>query len=245
MLEDNRDHTQESQPAVDFESNPLTRPEYISAVVHLYRGELHRANAWRIRLDNTTNWAVLTTAGLLTFSFRDGTNSHWVLLVGLALITVFLAFEARRFRLADVWRARVRMIEENFYAPLLRRDLDSPEALWGNLVADDLFHPHFKISRLVAVRVRLQRNYWPIYLVLLAAWTLHVVSFPTPASSWEEIKQHLSGGLIPWWAPLAFIGSFLLAGGWVVFMTPEVPKTEMEHWSNPEANAGEEPILDV
>ena len=58
--------------AVDLESDPLTRPEYISAIVHLYRGELHRANAWRMRLDNTTNWAVLTTAGLLTFSFGDG-----------------------------------------------------------------------------------------------------------------------------------------------------------------------------
>ena len=57
---------------IDYESTPLSRGEYITAVVHLYRGELHRANAWRLRLDNTTNWAVLTTAGLLTFSFGEG-----------------------------------------------------------------------------------------------------------------------------------------------------------------------------
>ncbi len=85
----------------DLESTPLTRQEYISAVVHLYRGELHRSTSWRIRLDSTTNWAVLTTAGLLTFSFREGGHSHWVLLTGVALITVFLAFEARRFRMAE------------------------------------------------------------------------------------------------------------------------------------------------
>ena len=49
---------------VDYESTPLTRSEYIAAIVHLYRGELYRANSWRIRLDNTTNWAILTAAGL-------------------------------------------------------------------------------------------------------------------------------------------------------------------------------------
>ncbi len=87
-----------SQDQVDYESTPLTRAEYISAIVHLYRGELHRATSWRIRLDNTTNWAVLTTAALLTFSFGEGGHSHWILLIGTCLITVFLAFEARRLR---------------------------------------------------------------------------------------------------------------------------------------------------
>ena len=56
--------------AHEYESTPLSRQEYISAIVHLYRGEMSRATAWRIRLDTTTNWAVLTTAGLLAFAFR-------------------------------------------------------------------------------------------------------------------------------------------------------------------------------
>ncbi|CAN5330834.1 hypothetical protein BH18GEM1_BH18GEM1_19450 [soil metagenome] len=45
-----------SQP-VSFEDYPLTRIEYITAMVHFYRGELARADAWRARLDPTTNWA--------------------------------------------------------------------------------------------------------------------------------------------------------------------------------------------
>jgi uncharacterized membrane protein len=65
----------------DYESTPITRAEYIAAVVHMYRGELYRANAWRMRLDTTTNWAILTTAGLLTFSFGPGTHTHWVMLL--------------------------------------------------------------------------------------------------------------------------------------------------------------------
>ena len=60
----------------DYESTPLSRQEYISAIVHLYRGELYRATSWRIRLDNTTNWAVLTTAGLLSLSFGATSHSH-------------------------------------------------------------------------------------------------------------------------------------------------------------------------
>jgi len=95
----------------DYESTPLSRQEYISAIVHLYRGELARATAWRIRLDTTTNWAVLTTAGLLAFAFRSGDNPHWPLLFGTALITLLLGYEARRYQLFDVWRSRVRKIE--------------------------------------------------------------------------------------------------------------------------------------
>lgn len=31
----------------------------ITALSHLYRGELYRSTVWRTRLDATTNWAVL------------------------------------------------------------------------------------------------------------------------------------------------------------------------------------------
>lgn len=194
---------------MDYESTPLSRAEYISALVHLYRGELHRANSWRIRLDNTTNWAVLTTAWLFTFSFGETSHSHWTLLIGMALISVFLIFEARRLRFADVWRARVRKIEENFYGPILRRDPVSPQAEWGALVAEDLFHPRFKISRLGAIRARLTRNYWAMYLVLLFAWVVKVFVHPHPAPDWANVRDRLAMGVLPWWLPLAYVVLFV------------------------------------
>jgi uncharacterized membrane protein len=52
-----------------FEDYPLTRIEYITALTHFYRGERGRADAWRVRLDPTTNWAVVTTGGMLSFAF--------------------------------------------------------------------------------------------------------------------------------------------------------------------------------
>ena len=233
-----------SRGDADYESTPLTRQEYISAIVHLYRGELYRANSGRIRLDNTTNWAVLTVAGLLTFSFREGATSHWILLIGMALVTVFLAFEARRFRMADLWRARVRKIEENFYGPILRRDLHSPEETWGRLVADDLFRPHYKISRLAAMRVRFSRNYWPIFLVLLFAWVVHVLGVPDQAETWVDVRDHLAAGLLPWWTPLAYLGVGF-TGVIGLYMTGPLPRDEVEHWEHRGTGDQEEPLFDL
>lgn len=207
-------------PVADYESTPIARPEYIAAVVHLYRGELYRATSWRIRLDNSTNWAVFTTAGLLSFAFGEGLHSHWILLIGFALISVFWGFESRRFRFSDIWYARVRMIEENFYGPILRRDPRSPEEGWGQLVARDLFHPRFKMTRLYALRARLVQNYWAIFLVLLFAWLTKVLVHPHVAQSWLEVRARLGDGLLPWWSPLAYVGIFVLAVGSLALFGP-------------------------
>ncbi|MFT4539347.1 MAG: putative membrane protein [Planctomycetota bacterium] len=225
-LEDDRPYAGPSadEKAPNYESSAPSRSEYITAMVHLYRGEMYRATTWRIRLDNTTNWAVLTTAGMITFTFGEGTHSHWVLLVGLAMVSVFLMFEARRFRYADVWRARVRMIEENFYGPILRRDPRSPEAEWGRLFARDLFDPRFTITRLQALRARFVRNYWALFVVIIAAWVVRVATFPVEADSWEHIKANLRMGmLIPWWVPIVYLSTVLLGTACIVLFTDRIP----------------------
>jgi len=43
----------------------------ITALSHLYRGELYRSTVWRTRLDATTNWAVLTTGIALSLTFSS------------------------------------------------------------------------------------------------------------------------------------------------------------------------------
>ncbi len=234
-------------PDVSYESTPLTRSEYIAAIVHLYRGELYRANSWRIRLDNTTNWAVLTTAGLLTFSFGEGLHSHWILLIGMALITVFLGFESRRLRFADVWRARVRMIEENFYGPILRRDPVSRQKSWGTLVAKDLFRPRFKMTKLQALRARLVRNYWPIYAVLLFAWSVKVfghVDASGAMETWSDVEERLVMGFVPWWVPFAYIASFLLFGSLLVALVKK-HTDESSAWSSADDAAASDFLSDL
>lgn len=206
----------EERRAVDYESTPLTRQEYISAVVHLYRGELDRATTWRLRLDATTNWAIITTAGVLSYSFGDRAHSHLSPLLGVTLVSVFWMIEARRYRYADIWYARVRKIEENFYGPILRRDPVSPSREWGHLVAEDLFRPRFKVTRAYALRKRLLRNYWAIFAVLLGAWVMKLIAHPEPAHTWSVVRARLEVGIVPWWLPLLGILSFL--GGCVALV---------------------------
>jgi uncharacterized membrane protein len=227
--------------APSFEDYPLTRQEYIAAIVHLYRGELSRANVWRTRLDMTTNWAIVTSAGLLSYTFGDATHSHSILLLGNLLILMLLGYEARRFRLFDVWRARVRMIEENFYGPILRRDLVSPKQGWGRLVAKDLLSPEYKISFFEALRARLLRNYYPIFLLLLLAWGAKVAIHPGAVHGWEGLAANLRHGLggaqSLWPLPiflLAGLHLFLLAVA--LFVRPKGSRDEA-YWPKEEAEA--------
>ncbi|QDV05522.1 hypothetical protein Poly30_10200 [Planctomycetes bacterium Poly30] len=222
----------EPPPRADYESTPLTRSEYISAIVHLYRGELYRANTWRLRIDQTTNWAVLTTAGVLTYSFGEGHPSPWSMIAGLAIVTMFLFIEARRFRFADVWRSRVRMIEENFYGPILRRDPVSPAEQWGTLVAVDLFRPRFKTSAIAALRTRLLRNYLPMYGVLFVAFVLKVGTQPTAVRSWAAVRQRLGGdGMVPWWASLAVLGAFAIGCLLLIVFGGRTSSYDLDDWT--------------
>lgn len=216
----------------DYESKSLNRQEYITAIVHLYRGELHRATVWRLRLDNTTNWSIITTAGLLTFAFDGPDHSHWVLLTGVLLLTSFLSIEARRFRFFDVWRYRVRRIEENFYGPILRRDPVSPDRGWGDRVAGDLLHPVFKITYRAALRARFVRNYWMLYSVLLGGWVLKVLHEPTAAHDLAGVKRNLQGdSVVPWQFPVLIFFAIVIVMLVTVLLFPKAPLNEESWWS--------------
>ncbi len=225
----------DAQNGTDFEASPLSRSEYISSVIHLYRGEMHRALTWRQRLDTTTNWAVFTTGALLSFLYTaENPEVHIVGVLGIFLIFFLLCFEGRRFRYFDVWRTRVRKLEENFYAPILRRDMSSPVENWGFVVAEDLMTPRFKISYLTAIRARLIRNYIPIFIILFGAWFGKLI-YPEPgqpAVSIGSALENASYGPIPWevmvWS-VGGLGVFLLYIG--LFCGPK-RSDEAIWWSN-------------
>ncbi len=200
------------QPELDrsFEQVPLTRNEYITAIVHYYRGERSRADAWRARLDPTTNWAVATTGAMLSFAFSSPEHSHVALLLAFFLVSIFLGFEARRFRYFDVWRARVRMIEENFFIPIIRRKLESPRHDWRESMARDLDHPTFKISTLEAVAIRLRFNYIWIFLAILVSWLAKLSVHPTKATATGEMVERMAVGPLPGWLVLVIVSAFWL-----------------------------------
>lgn len=191
------DELLEVNEASHLEEEELTRPEYLSVMVHFYRAEVGRSTLWRQRLDATTNWAVLTCAGMLSFAFASPANTHILLLLSNLMIFSFLIIEARRYRYFEVYRARVRMLEENFLLPMVTRHLHSPRNDWREEVASDLDRPKFKSSFLEAVGFRLRRNYALVFGVLLGAWWVKLGMHPTVADSFAEIWERAHIGKVP------------------------------------------------
>ena len=221
-----------------FEQAPLTRSEYITALSHFYRAEMHRSLVWRTRLDTTTNWAIVATLAILTTSLRNPTFAPEVILLGMFANIVFLTIEARRFRFFDVWRARVRMIEENFIGGILRRDQASPDYLWGVNVADDLLCPRFHLTRLQAFRARLVRNFRWFFLFLLLAWIANRLTNSRP-------EQSFGLGLAPDWALDALVSFLYLGLAAVIIFTPKAQSPEMAYFSHPDHPGEDVSSLDV
>lgn len=179
-------------------ARPLTPTEFNTALVHLYRGEISRANTWRTRLDGTTNWAVLTTGATLSFAFSSPSNSHVMILLNSLLIGFFLYIEARRYRYYDLWRARIRLMETEFFADLLvsnQTDIDADN--WRDLLAADLLQPQFTIGLLEAMGRRLRRNYSWIFTVLVLSWIIKVWVHPTIAEDVATFINRAAIGQIP------------------------------------------------
>ena len=228
----------------DYEGEPLGRQEYIAAMVHFYRGELQRTLEWRKRLDTTTHWALITTVGIVTFSFSNPGFAQETLITGMYANLMYLVHESRRFRFFDMWRSRLRMMEENFYGPILRRDPTSPIDNWGERVADDLLHPKFKITRAQAMRARLKRNYGYLFVFLLMAWLGRAFLLPTPDGQ-NTLPSLFSIGVIPWWVPMTLVvGLYGYLAGLMLFTT-KVRSAESTYWRDPEHLGEDVPNLDT
>ncbi len=232
-----------------FEDYDLTRQEYFSVMVHFYRGEVGRSTSWRHRLDATTNWAVLTSAGMLSFSFSSIDNPHVVILLSNLIILVFLMIEARRFRYFEVYRARVRMLEENFLVPVVTRQLESPMLSWQEMIAMDLDLPKYKTTFLEAVGFRLRRNFAWIFLIMLGGWFVKLMMHPLPGQAEHpQMVQHFSDflprmavGNLPPLFVLGTVTAFYLSLLIVVYSTRHIAGGEpvdeiaglernLEHW---------------
>jgi uncharacterized membrane protein len=180
---------------------PARRLEFtaaeIGALAHLYRGEVYRSTVWRTRLDSSTNWAVVTTGIALSATYASAAASPLpMVLVGL-LVTVFLLFEARRYRYFNVWRARARLLETDFYAPMLRGEDIASDATWTELLANDYRKPNYHISFARAIGRRLRRTYGWIFAIQAIAYYGKLAIHPGPLSSLSEIWDRAAIGPIP------------------------------------------------
>lgn len=217
----------------EFENEPLTRSEYITAMTHFYRAEMQRATDWRIRLDTTTNWSIISVMAMVSFSMAESDRSPIVLVVGMLLVFTFLVIEARRFRFFDVWRSRVRMLEQNFIGPVLQRTQISPVEDWGGKVAADLLRPRYKLTWHQALRIRLTKNYLPMFVLLLACWIIKLeflyAQMEGP-SLVEFLWKRSNLGDMPIWGSMmvvAFLYVYLIG---VALFAKTSDASESEYW---------------
>jgi len=188
----------------------------IGALAHLYRGEVYRSTVWRTRLDNTTNWAVVTTGIALSATYASTSASPLPLvLVGL-LVVVFLLFEARRYRFFNVWRARARLLETDFYVPMLLGEGIRHSSGWMELLAKDYREPRYHISYTLAIGRRLRRSYAPILAIQALAYYAKLAIHPTAMHGLADLWERAAIGPIP--GQLVVLAGFVFHGTWVVFL---------------------------
>jgi uncharacterized membrane protein len=194
---------------------PKNSSEYITLIAHYYRAEMARMSGWRDRIDRTTNWAITVAGAMLSVSLSTPTSHHGVLLFAMILVLLFLVIEARRYRFFDVYRARVRLLERQYFAPMFAR-AGERDTGWMRALSDDLQRPVFLMGYGLAFSRRLSRNYVWMFLIVLIAWLLKI-STPklmpdgTPGHFAHSLTEWATGaaiGPIPGWAVVLAVSAF-------------------------------------
>ena len=208
---------------------PVISSETITVLAHYYRGELSRMMSWRDRLDRTTNWAIGALAAMLSISLGTEQAHHAVLLFAMLLIHVMLVIEARRYRFYHVYRARVRLLEREYLAPLFAPTTPGTRATL-DLLGEDLRLPRFTLSLAQAMSRRLRRNYCWIFLVVLLAWLVKTTS---SVSNGHTHLVHTAHEFFTNTAIAGIPGAAVVLGvavlyGWLLFVMLRFPLAEDE-----------------
>ncbi len=164
-------------------------------LIQLYRGEVARSDSWRARLDSTTNWALTTTAAIISFGLGGTDTSHAVFLAGMFLVTSFLFIETGRYRKWDVYLRRVRLLETGLFSPFLRGEPVDHQKL--RELATMLDTPRLVVSITVALAQRIRRAYGPMLVVILAAWMMRLSVRPELIGTFEDFVNRAHLGFIP------------------------------------------------
>jgi uncharacterized membrane protein len=204
-----------------WSGTPKSSSEYITLIAHYYRAEMARMSGWRDRIDRTTNWAITVAGAMLSVSLSTPTAHHGVLLFAMVLVLLFLVIEARRYRFFDVYRARVRLLERQYFARVFapggERDIE-----WISTLSNDLQRPVFLMDYWLAFSRRLRRNYIWMFLIVLIAWLLKI-STPklmpdgTPGHFAHSLSEWAAGaaiGPVPGWAIVLAVAAFYC---WIIY----------------------------
>jgi uncharacterized membrane protein len=123
--------------------------------------------------------------------------------------------EARRYRYFNVWRARARLLETDFYAPMIRGEGIRLGLPWTELLAKDYCDPRYHISFARAIGRRLRRTYAWIFVIQVVSYYGKLAIHPTPIATLADLWERAAIGPIP--GGLVIVAGVLFHGGWAVF----------------------------
>ena len=203
------------------------------SMAHLYRGEMHRMTVWRTRIDTTSNWAVLLTIGLTTFTLGTLQVPAYILLLGLALVGICMFLEARRYQHLHHSKWRLRLLEAHYFTELLLPQ-SSPDTTWRRQLAADLARPHYTLGLVSAMRMRLRRNYLLLMHFITAVWLTKLFIHPhTPVDMHEYWTRFALEELFPSWFVALTAGLFIALSTIAAATAPT--EEHLERWAGRES----------
>ncbi len=205
-------------------------PVFHTAMAHLYRAEMSRMTVWRQRLDTTSNWAIILTFGMSTFVLGTTNVPHYVMLLGLAIVSICLLIEARRYQRLHHSKWRLALFDHNYYANMLWPRARMVEPAWRRQLAFDLRRPHFTMTWVMATRLRLRRNYLLLVYFITAVWLTKVFIHPMGPTSVGEYYERLAmGALFPSWFVASTATVFVLIASAMGLLTPS--EESLDKWT--------------
>ncbi len=201
-----------------------------TAVIHFYRAAIAHADVWRQRMDTTTNWAVVTNAGVLSFVLGSAETPHFVLLLLLVIDSFFLLMESRRYQIYDIWNARIRLLHQYVFAGALSDEEScSPEEVHENLdaLARDLGYTLPRLSLIDALGFRIRRNYFYLFTITVGAWLLKLDLHPQRPATSAEFVARAHVGPIPGWVVFIVLGLVTLAS---LILAVRAPSDRIINW---------------
>lgn len=216
----------EKEIMVEEKKPEISSDEIETVLIHLYRGELQRVNTWRARLDKTPYWTLVMVAGMISWSFSGPNRSPALILITIPLASALLTLEANRYQIHEVWRSRLRLLEENFFANILDPEATLPRTEWMKVLAKDLREPEFKVSFFTALSLRLRRIYLWIFTTIIVGWFMKLTLHPTQARSISLVLERARIGFIPGFAVAIFLMTFFMIATLLAFFGLNPAKEE-------------------
>jgi len=184
---------------LEFLTDLVNLPEaYYGFIYHYYRAEVYRETNWRNRLDTTTNWSIVVTGAIVSFSFTNSATPHSVILVNYLLVWFFLYIEARRFRYYWLLRERTRIIEKQLLTQIFLGKSGKQDAnKWKEKLAKSFQNLSVPMSRMESIAWRFRRNYFFLFPLIFISWMAKVQLNPNPAQTLAEFLNNARVWFIP------------------------------------------------